>query len=190
MTQVCPVCDPPRFFDDAAQLCNVCISTLERHVPQADIAADAAGEQDPVDPQPPAAAAPMWQCWNCGTPPHPGNTECVDCHRSLTPPALVIRFRDGTVEIDRGSQVELGRHGRYARLFRSFGNVSRRHAVVGVDVDGRAWIEPNPTPNGTFVNQREIAPSVRRPLESHQVVRFARFAEGVVMVYPSSGATA
>ncbi|WP_117213936.1 FHA domain-containing protein [Allorhizocola rhizosphaerae] len=184
MSQVCTICGPQRLFPDDALMCDIHIRSLDSYEPES--APEFGPDAMPAEPLAPAAPDPMLACWNCGARPHPGNDECVECHRTLTPPALVIRFRDGNVEVELGSQVELGRHGHHGRLFRSFGNVSRRHAVVGVDADGRAWIEPNPTPNGTFVNQREIAPSVRRPLESYQVVRFALHAEGTVMVYSHS----
>ncbi|WP_428966173.1 FHA domain-containing protein [Micromonospora fluostatini] len=121
-------------------------------------------------------------CWNCGSPPaNETNTECLnpDCRRSLTPPALFVVFEYGQVEVEPGGRAELGRQGPYGRLFRPYPNVSRRHAVVGVEPDGTAWIEPFATPNGTFVNGEEVEP-VRRPLTAGDRVRLARDAEGTV----------
>jgi hypothetical protein len=179
MSLLCQRCGPGRLFDDTTVLCDVHLGPLETYDAADWPDSDAAAEPVFTDAPPSSPTA----CWNCKAEPHPGNTECVECNRSLTPPAMVIRFPHGLVEIERGSQAELGRHGRYKRLFRAFRNVSRRHAVVGVDADGRAWIEPNPTPNGTFVDRREIQPAVRLPLKSHQVIRFALNAEGTVTVY-------
>ncbi|MEV6797538.1 FHA domain-containing protein [Micromonospora rifamycinica] len=131
-------------------------------------------------------AAPVTTCWNCGTPPaSQTSTECLDpdCRRPLTPPAMLVVFTYGQVEIAPGGQAELGRHGAYGRLFRSYPNVSRRHAVLGVDPDGRAWVSPVPTPNGTFVNGDEIGP-VQRSLASGDRIRLARDAEGTVTLFP------
>jgi hypothetical protein len=101
----------------------------------------------------------------------------------LTPPAVAIRFAGGQVDVARGTRVELGRSGRHAGLFRAYPNVSRRHAVVGADAAGRAWIEPVPTPNGTFLDGSEIPASERTPLRSNTRIRFALHAEGTVTVY-------
>ncbi|WFE62981.1 FHA domain-containing protein [Micromonospora sp. WMMD714] len=130
--------------------------------------------------------APVTACWNCGTPPaSPTSTECLapDCRRPLTPPGMLVVFAYGQVEIAPGGQVELGRDGTDRRLFRSYPNVSRRHAVLGVDPDGRAWITPVPTPNGTFVNGDEI-PAVQRFLASGDRIRLALDAEGTVTLFP------
>ena len=143
---------------------------------------DRAAEPEPEPgPQAPADGS---VCWNCGTAvPHPANVTCLTCHKSLTPPALLIRFPAGQVELDRNTRVELGRLGPHAALFRPFPNVSRHHAVVGTDPGGRAWIEPVPTPNGTFLDGREIAASERRSLRSDSRIRFGLHAEGTVTVF-------
>ncbi|MEU1884030.1 FHA domain-containing protein [Micromonospora rifamycinica] len=134
----------------------------------------------------PQPGVPVTTCWNCGTPPaSETSTECLapDCRRPLTPPAMLVVFAYGQVEIAPGGQAELGRHGAYGRLFRSYPNVSRRHAVLGVDPDGRAWVTPAHTPNGTFVNGDEI-PAAQRSLASGDRIRLARDAEGTVTLFP------
>jgi hypothetical protein len=113
------------------------------------------------------------------------NTECLnpECRRALTSPALYIKFRDGEVELARGEQAELGRHGPHARLFRAYPNVSRRHGVVGVETDGRAFLESLPTPNGTFVNGSGDH-AARQPGAVHgRCCRFALNVEGTVTLY-------
>lgn len=124
------------------------------------------------------------RCWHCdAVPPDPRNTECLECHRPLTPPVLLLRFQRDEIEVNPGMQVELGRVGEHSRLFRPYPNVSRWHAVVGVEPDGRPWIEPLLTPNGTFIDEIEIPALVRRPLRNGQRLRFAKHAEGTVTIY-------
>jgi hypothetical protein len=216
MSQLCRVCGPRRLHADDLVMCPLHITELEPYEPEpaepgaagGEVAGGAAygGAAAPqvaggvaaggaAGPEPGTgdARAVVWdrsRCWNCGREsPNEANTQCLnpECRRLLTPPALVIRFRFGQVDIEAGGQVELGRLGPQARLFGSYPNVSRRHAIVGVDGDGRPWIEPVPTPNGTFIDGHEIAASVRRPLRSNERVRFALHAEGTVTVYARQG---
>lgn len=162
-----------------------------------DVPADSAGDAGPD--QAPGGADPReatdgsgrtaWDtatCWRCGTrSPNPANTECLDpaCRRSLTPPVLHVRFADGEVELDREQRTPLGRHGPNARAFRDFPNVSREHAVLGVDAAGTAWIQPLRTPNGTFLNDVELTEPSHRALFSGDSVRLAKDATGTVTVY-------
>jgi hypothetical protein len=98
-------------------------------------------------------------CWNCDAVAEDlTNTACFRCHESLVPPALVIDFPGGLVQVlTRGTSVELGRAGRFGHIFGRHQNVSRLHATVSVDDAGDAWITPIPAaPNGTFVNGCEI----------------------------------
>jgi FHA domain-containing protein len=179
--------DGGELFDDDRQMC------MDHICEAAPVAATGAPvEPDSFDGQERRGGPPErkpWSteiCWRCGTrSPNLANTDCLNqsCRRSLMPPVLHIGFRDGEVELRAGQRAELGRNGSHGRLFRSFPNVSRRHAVVGVDTDGFAWIEPFPTPNGTFVNGGEIYESVSRALASGDSVRFALHAEGTVTLY-------
>jgi hypothetical protein len=124
-------------------------------------------------------------CWNCGTESPGGtDTECPapDCRRPLVPPALLVVFPDGQVEVQPGDRAALGRHGPHSRLFEAYPNVSRRHVVLGVDADGRAWIEPLRTSNGTFVNGDEVSP-VQRTLDDDDTVRLAGDVEGTVTIF-------
>ncbi|MGI5247124.1 FHA domain-containing protein [Dactylosporangium sp. CA-139066] len=184
MSQICRICNG--LYSDDEPFCPVDLVDLEPYAePDADAEPLAGG-----DPVPEPAPARSSACWNCGTePPDAANTECLQCHRPLEPPALLIRFEGGQVEVRRGERAELGRLGRYARLFRSYPNVSRRHAVVGAEPDGSAWIEPGPTPNGTFVNGREIRSSDRVQLRHDQRIRLALHAEGTVTLFPRPGDT-
>jgi hypothetical protein len=135
---------------------------------------------DPVEPVRPDR--PRSPCWYCGTEsPDPGNDRCLNpqCLRTLVPPALAIMFEQGPVALYRGQTVGVGRVGEYAQVFRRYPNVSRHHVVVGVDLDGGGWIQPNPDAiNGTFLDGEEIVH--RRPLAAGQQVRFAAAETGPV----------
>lgn len=183
----CPECGPDIPYGDDQMLCPKHFAELVPYQPEPI-------EDEDIDelPQPGAESSEVstairWdrsRCWHCDAePPDSRNTDCLDCHRSLTPPVLLLRFQQNEIEVNPGMRVELGRIGEHGRVFRSYPNVSRRHAVVGVDPDGQPWIEPLPTPNGTFVNGIEIPASVRQPLRNGQQVRFALHAEGTATVY-------
>ncbi len=201
MTTRCP--RDGELFDDDRPMCGKHVSVTEGvdEPPPAAAEPEAGSGAAPSEtgakaaappPAPGAAGVPArvaWttaECWLCGTPSRAaGNTECLNpaCRRSLIPPALLMRFRDGNVELRAGQRAELGRQGPYSRLFRAFGNVSRRHCVVGVDADGRAWIEAMPTANGTFLNEGEIAESLSLTLQTGDAVRLALHAAGTVTLY-------
>ena len=64
--------------------------------------------------------------------------------------------------------------------------MSRRHATVGLDVAGRAWIKDDDSPNGTFVNGSEISHTVPHPLQDGDSVRLAaHLTAKVQLTYPS-----
>jgi len=185
-------------FDDAEFMCD-------RH--NLDLVPDPPPARDeraapPPDAEPPgpttSAARPAtpdsgrsWKsdkCWNCeAVPPNPGNTRCLQCPESLVPPRLLLTWGAGTVRLDPGDSVQVGREGPHARLFRDHGNVSRRHAMVGVDQDGTAWIEPLPAAiNGTFRpgdTDNELLPGRRYELRDGETVRFARDVTASVAVF-------
>jgi hypothetical protein len=187
MSQYCPRCPAGKLFGDDESLCVPHVEDLLPYVPETEQPADQEPEDEEAEE--PESGDPDWDrsgCWHCGTvPPDQANTECLNpaCRRPLAPPALLLRFGHGEVEVDLGARAELGRLGPHARVFRIYPNVSRRHAVVGVDPDGRAWIEPRATPNGTFVNGSEIPAETRRTLRSGQRIRLALHAEGTATVY-------
>jgi hypothetical protein len=192
MNWQCPVCGPDKSYGDEHSVCprHFCeIFPIEPEVAPEPAATSNTGPTDTAQPVGTPATAVRWdrsRCWYCGTePPDPRNTECLnqDCHRPLTPPALLIGFKYGAVEVNPGARVELGRLGPHGQVFRSYPNVSRRHAVVGVDPNGEPWIEPLPTPNGTFLDGTEIPASVRQPLHTGHQLRFALNAEGTATVY-------
>ena len=202
MSQICPRCPAGKLYDDALTMCPKHVIEFLPQEPESDVDSgpgiedEGEGEGPTVeasgDPADHSAGPPPdleWDrisCWHCGTmPPDEANTECLnpDCRRPLAPPALLLRFAHGEIEVDLGSRAELGRLGAHSRVFRTYPNVSRRHAVVGVDPDGRAWIEPLRTPNGTFLDGDEIPAEVRHPLRTGHKMRLALHAEGTAIVY-------
>jgi pSer/pThr/pTyr-binding forkhead associated (FHA) protein len=92
-----------------------------------------------------------------------------------TPVQLVLVFPAGEVTVSRNQQAQLGRDPGlpHAQLFTAYDNVSRRHATVGMDEAGRAWIRDDESANGTFVNVSEITPKVPHPLRDGDSVRLA-----------------
>ncbi|MEY9893385.1 hypothetical protein ABIA35_006399 [Catenulispora sp. MAP12-49] len=191
MNWCCPECGPGEFYGDDDPMCPVHMCELIRadHYddPPPDVEGTIGGVSGGIGPGPAPDGAQAWdrsRCWNCGSvPPDETNVECLDCHRALTPPRLLLRFPAGEVELEPGASAELGRVGPYARIFRNHPNVSRRHAVVGVDADGTAWIRPLPTPNGTFLDGSEIPGTDRHSLRDGHRIRLALHAEGLAAVY-------
>ncbi|GAA2207293.1 hypothetical protein GCM10009850_027510 [Nonomuraea monospora] len=113
----------------------------------------------------------------------PGEQETVGGGASAG--VLAVRFAFGDVLPCPDSPVRLGRDplwSPYATSLSAHRNVSRRHATVGLDPDGGAWIDPEQTPNGTFRNGEELPPNRRHPLSRGDLVRLAAGPEGVVAV--------
>ncbi|MGX7826056.1 FHA domain-containing protein [Actinokineospora sp. 24-640] len=179
----CPSCG--KEYEDSVQICPEDATALEAAARPPVVIPERLGVPGPEA----ALARAHWGtevCWRCATPsPNQGNTACANtgCRASLTPPLLHIAFGDGEVAADRGERFELGRAGRFGRVFRAFPNVSRRHAVVGVDDAGRPWVIALPTPNGTFINDAEIDESIAKTLFSGDRLRLAVDVEGAVTVY-------
>lgn len=90
------------------------------------------------------------------------------------PRILVLEFATGRVTVEPGGSAVLGREPEispYARIFAHHGNVSRRHATIGVERDGRAWIRDESSTNGTFVNGRPTVPGDRHALHDGDTLR-------------------
>ncbi|MFI1978772.1 FHA domain-containing protein [Streptomyces wedmorensis] len=75
-----------------------------------------------------------------------------------------------------GNTLLLGRDAsayRTGKLLERYDNVSRRHATVGVEADGTAWVRDEHSTNGTFVNAAPLRPGVRAPLRDGDTLRLA-----------------
>jgi len=99
-----------------------------------------------------------------------------------------LRFRDEEVAVVRGSTVVLGRDPAVspaAGVLTEFDNVSRRHAVVGVEENGSAWVRDERSTNGTFVNGQPIPAATPTPLRHGDVLRLAANANAQVSFTPA-----
>lgn len=69
-----------------------------------------------------------------------------------------LEFGGGSVRVDAGSEVVLGRHGTHgsATVLARHPDVSRRHARVRVGGDGTVRVRDGSSTNGTFVDGRRI----------------------------------
>jgi hypothetical protein len=91
-------------------------------------------------------------------------------------PGLVLEFEAGVIDVPAGGSVLLGRDPGLcpmAALLERYGNLSRRHATVGVGDDGLAWIRDEDSTNGTFLDGRRLTPLRRVPLRADAALRLA-----------------
>jgi pSer/pThr/pTyr-binding forkhead associated (FHA) protein len=141
-------------------MCGICASDLTNTPPP----------PPRQDTPPPAEEAP--------TPPSPAG-DGPGPERSL-----LLVFPAGRISVaGPGDQVRLGRDERWsphARLFVEHGNVSRKHATIGLDSSGRPWVRAEFTTNGTFLNGDELFDERPHPLRDGDRIRLAKDAEGVV----------
>jgi hypothetical protein len=134
-------------------------------------------------------------CPHCGAEvPDVGNPVCVQCLRPLHDQGqgqgggpqqltLVVQFGSGELKVTPGQELVLGRdpvQSPVASTFSRFDNVSRRHAVVGVDGGGQAWVRDERSTNGTFVNDRRLGPGEQTSLRDGDSLRLAADARGQV----------
>ncbi|GGV04188.1 hypothetical protein GCM10010275_49480 [Streptomyces litmocidini] len=109
----------------------------------------------------------------------PTRTAAVDARATRRDlPTAVLRIRFGAVErtVTPGGTLLLGRApaARTTRgLLARHDNVSRRHATVGLEPDGTAWVRDEHSTNGTFVNDGPVGAGVRTPLRDGDVLRLA-----------------
>lgn len=189
----CPTCSRPVMPGDL--ICQSCGANLVRH----SMSAPSAPPSPPAEEPPPAASAPddgpstvAWTpfCPHCGADvPDVGNVTCVECLRPLRtgtaaqPSALRVTFSSGEVECAVGEEVPLGRDRsqcRVADVFRQFDNVSRKHATIGLDPSGQAWVRDEGSTNGTYVNNRRVEPGQQATLSDGDELRLAADVAGRV----------
>ena len=95
---------------------------------------------------------------------------------SISGTVLRLSFPSGNVEVPAGTTLLLGRdpaESLVAAAFADCENVSRRHATVTVDDDGRATIRDENSTNGTFVNGDRVLPGIAVRLADGDIVRLA-----------------
>ncbi|HYS37653.1 MAG TPA: FHA domain-containing protein, partial [Pseudonocardiaceae bacterium] len=154
------------------------------------------GYQPAGDTPAPVARPPAPErCPACGAEvPDPTNIACVECLEEFGPvpprvagdagPARTRRessslrlvFGSRAVGVLAPGSIVLGRDpavSPVAGLFSDSDNVSRRHACVGLDVDGSAWVRDENSTNGTFVNDKPVPSGRRTPLADGDRLRIA-----------------
>jgi hypothetical protein len=133
-------------------------------------------------------------CPHCGAEiPDVGNPVCVQCLRPLhdlggggagaQQVSLFVQLSTGELQVSAGQELVLGRdpvQSPVASTFSRFDNVSRRHATLGIDGNGQAWIRDERSTNGTFVNDRRLQPGEQTPLRDGDSLRLAADARGQV----------
>jgi hypothetical protein len=182
---ICAVCGTDNTDDEA--LCKTCGMLLEEaEKPQATATAT-------PDPEP---AAPAARCPACGADvPDAANLVCVDCLEPLAARpvpreagAVRLVFAGQAVDVPRPGTVLLGRDpglSPAARVFARHDNVSRRHASVGVEPDGRIWVRDEHSTNGTFVNDTPVPGGRTATLAHGDRLRIASDVVAVVESGPS-----
>ncbi|VVJ15002.1 Uncharacterised protein [Amycolatopsis camponoti] len=96
---------------------------------------------------------------------------------------LRVVFKTGTVAIAAGTEAMVGRDPEFsahAKLFESDDSVSRRHAVFGLDEDGRAWVSDHYATNLTHVNGEALPPGKKHVLSQEDSVRLSLTVTGTV----------
>ncbi len=192
---ICPVCHTGNTDDEA--LCKTCGMLLaEAEEPRS----AEPGRPAPVPDR--APASPAAKCPACRAEiPDPANLVCVECLEPLAAqaaPAAPARTRRGgaalrlvfagqAVDVPQPGSVLLGRDpglSPVAGLFARHDNVSRRHASVGVETDGRGWVRDEHSTNGTFVNNTPVPAGQTAPLADGDRLRIASDVVAVVEFAP------
>ncbi len=122
-------------------------------VPDADAEVPPPAETE-APPEPEESAVESG-CWSCAKEIDERNDSCLSCGATLPAPRLVVEWSASgrRIGLREGEMCRLGREtGPYADIFEARDNVSRLHAMIGVEEDGRAWIRDLGSMNGTFVN--------------------------------------
>ena len=189
----CPSCGTTNGEDEA--LCRNCFTLLADGSGQArEKTHDPAPSAPPAMATPPKTRAPTTDapttCPVCGADvPSPTNLVCVDCLEPLpgrvaaespartrreAPAALRLVFNGQAIEVPQGTSL-IGRDpsSPLAELLSSRDNVSRRHATIGLEPGGRAWVRDEHSANGTFVNDVAVRDNDPTPLADGDRLRLA-----------------
>lgn len=125
-------------------------------------------------------------CPSCGAAvPDPANLVCVECLEPLAPAPAVggpsLLFPGRGIAVPQPGSVLLGRdNSPFADYFATHDNVSRRHATVGADQDGRLWVRDEYSANGTFVNDKQVPAGQTVSLTAGDRLRLASNVEATI----------
>jgi pSer/pThr/pTyr-binding forkhead associated (FHA) protein len=106
--------------------------------------------------------------------PQPAKAPAPGTRRAET--ALRLLFAGRPVDVAQPGSMLLGRdpdNSPVAALFAVHDNVSRRHASVGIEPDGTAWVRDEHSTNGTFVNDIRVPSGGTAPLVHGDQLRIA-----------------
>ncbi|MEV0110411.1 FHA domain-containing protein [Nocardia sp. NPDC050799] len=90
------------------------------------------------------------------------------------------------LRLHRGQEVGIGRDFVQRPNSADLRTMSKDHAVVGMDDDGRVWIQDDGSRNGTKVNDEPLAPGEKRTLRPGDSVRFG-LTRGEAQFLPADG---
>ncbi len=106
-------------------------------------------------------------CEFCGAARHDGDAalpRCPSCgNQGSGGPPLVLFFEEVEIRLPAGTSLLLGRE-ETSPVWNHFQEeeVSRRHATVWCDLEGRAWVRDEDSTNGTYVNGTPVSSTPRR----------------------------
>lgn len=92
--------------------------------------------------------------------------------------------RVGEIELGLNEELLIGRDdaaSRCADLFAAQDNLSRRHATVGFDRDGAAWVRDEYSTNGTFINDVPVLLGRRSVLQDGDQLRLTADLDATVV---------
>jgi hypothetical protein len=96
---------------------------------------------------------------------------------------LRVEFDDGAVTLGSGAEAMLGRDPEYSahtQLFDGHEDVSRRHAVLGLDENGQAWVRDCYATNLTKVNGEAVPPGGKKTVRNEDRLRLSASVTGTV----------
>jgi len=185
--RACIECAHPATAGETA--CSVCGGLVDELEPPTEPLDEPAAE--PTDPEPagsaPGAAGPL--CVHCGSPVGPAEPLCPACGQSPAPSVTALRVRFETaagaepyvLTLRRGEQAMLGRDpgiSEHAEFLGGFPNVSRRHARLRLDLEGRAWIIDEYSTNWTQRNSERLVPGQEVALRDKDRIRLGATLSG------------
>ena len=137
---------------------------------------------NPAAADPPAAATGAAcgdpDCRTGGVAPATG---CRACGLPGAPAATTLRFPWGPEPVEAGGSLLIGRENSpLANRLADYSNVGRRHARVHSDGTSLTVVDLDST-NGTYVNDRKVAPHTPTPVKAGDRLRFAATLEATVL---------
>lgn len=166
----------------APVICAVCTHGNPADRENCDVCGNSLAVVRPKEPKEPKVDDAAPRCPKCAALiPDPANRVCVECLEPLTsttpaPAGVRLLFAGHAIDVPAPGSVLLGRdptQSSVAGHFAANDNVSRRHASVGAEPDGSAWVRDEYSANGTFVNDNRVPGGKKTPLVDGDRLRMA-----------------